>query len=81
MARPTVVKKLWELIRNRSLQDPSDKRRILCDDSFKAVFGVTHFTMFEMNKLLVSHFSPVVGTSATASSTSDEVDDEGEAEE
>lgn len=39
MSRPEVVKKIWDYVKAKGLQDPSDKRYILCDDSLKPVFG------------------------------------------
>lgn len=50
--RPQVVAKLWDYIRTNRLQDPSDKRTILCDAQMREAFGVQSMTMFEMNKLL-----------------------------
>ncbi|RFU25530.1 hypothetical protein B7463_g10813, partial [Scytalidium lignicola] len=31
LSRPQVVKKIWEYIKERDLQDPADKRQIICD--------------------------------------------------
>lgn len=50
--RPTVVKLLWDHIKGRDLQNPSDKREIMCDDALRAVFGKDKVTMFSMNKEL-----------------------------
>eukprot|EP01134_Creolimax_fragrantissima_P003554 CFRG3554T1 len=55
MSRTGVVKQLWVLIRQRELQDPSNKRIIICDQEFKDVFGVDSMSMFEMNRLLSNH--------------------------
>ena len=38
------------------LKDPSDKRRIICDDKLKELFGVDSFTGFTVSKLLTTHF-------------------------
>lgn len=38
------------------LQDPSDKRRILCDDKLKELFEVDSFHGFTMTKHLTAHF-------------------------
>ncbi|TRX98080.1 hypothetical protein FHL15_001290 [Xylaria flabelliformis] len=54
-----VVKKLWEHIKEKQLQDPTDKRQILCDESMQAVFKVTKVDMFQMNKLVGNHLYPV----------------------
>ncbi|EPY51368.1 RNA polymerase I upstream activation factor complex subunit Spp27 [Schizosaccharomyces cryophilus OY26] len=54
MSRPQTVKKLWEYIKANNLQDPNDKRTILCDDKMKHVFAVDSLHMFTMNKYLTS---------------------------
>ena len=61
MARPTVVKKMWERIKERGLQNPADKREIICDEEMRACFGVDKFTMFSMNKYLKAHLSSADG--------------------
>ena len=57
--RQTVVKKLWEYIKENKLQDPKDGRKILFDDRLAAVFGENgrrkSMTMLTMNKLLSKH--------------------------
>jgi hypothetical protein len=35
-----------------SIQDPGDKREIICDEKLRAVFGVSKINMFKMNKVL-----------------------------
>lgn len=52
LSRPQVVKHLWVYIKDRELQNPENKREILCDQNFKAVFGVEKIDMFKMNKVL-----------------------------
>lgn len=55
-SRPQVVKKLWEYIRANNLQNPENKREILCDDRFAAVMGGRKMvTMFSMNKYVGEH--------------------------
>ncbi|KDO35066.1 hypothetical protein SPRG_01130 [Saprolegnia parasitica CBS 223.65] len=54
-SRPQLVKKMWDYIRDHGLQDPSDKRTILLDDTLKGVFKRDSFTMFSMNKFLKRH--------------------------
>ena len=39
MSRPEVVKKIWAYVKLNNLQDPTDRRYIICDDSLKPVFG------------------------------------------
>jgi chromatin remodeling complex protein RSC6 len=38
LSRPQVVKKIWQYIKARDLQDPADKRQIRCDDKLQLVF-------------------------------------------
>ncbi len=51
-----VVKKIWEYIKAHNLQNPENKRNILCDEKLKAVFDKDEITMFEMAKLLQKHY-------------------------
>ncbi|KAL7919227.1 SWIB/MDM2 domain-containing protein [Trichoderma austrokoningii] len=55
LSRPQVVKALWDYIKAHSLQDPEDKRYIICDAAMKSVFGEDRIHMFTMNKLLSEH--------------------------
>ncbi|KAF7553320.1 hypothetical protein G7Z17_g3717 [Cylindrodendrum hubeiense] len=59
LSRPQVVKKLWEHIKANELQDPKDKRQILCDDKMQAVFKQAKVDMFRMNKDIGNHLYPV----------------------
>jgi upstream activation factor subunit UAF30 len=38
LPRPQVVSRLWEYIKANDLQNPADKREILCDDKLKKIF-------------------------------------------
>lgn len=51
-----MVKKVWDYIKAHDLQNPNDKREILCenDDKMRDVFG-KKTTMFRMNKTLSEH--------------------------
>jgi len=55
MSRPQVVKQLWNHIKGSNLQDPLNRKEIICDDGMKAVFGVERIDMFQMNKQLGNH--------------------------
>ncbi|HCB35518.1 MAG: hypothetical protein A2W52_03955 [Candidatus Taylorbacteria bacterium RIFCSPHIGHO2_02_49_25] len=58
MPRSEVVKKLWEYIKAKNLQDPSNKRNINADAALKKVFGGKNtVNMFEMTKLVAAHLS------------------------
>ncbi|KAK9053216.1 hypothetical protein SSX86_029848 [Deinandra increscens subsp. villosa] len=56
LARSDVVKRIWDYIKQNNLQDPSDKRQILCDDKLKELFDVETFNGFTVSKLLSTHF-------------------------
>ncbi|WWD20778.1 hypothetical protein CI109_105255 [Kwoniella shandongensis] len=55
LSRPQVVKHIWDYVKERSLQDQTDKRYILCDDKLFKVFHTERLHMFTMNKILVDH--------------------------
>jgi chromatin remodeling complex protein RSC6 len=57
LARTEAVKKVWEHIKKHNLQNPQNKRNILCDDALKTVMGKPEVTMFEMAGLLGKHLS------------------------
>ncbi|KAL7118907.1 hypothetical protein ACP275_02G030200 [Erythranthe tilingii] len=59
LARTEVVKKLWEYIREHNLQNPKDRRKILCDDALHQIFRVKSVDMFKMNKALSKHIWPL----------------------
>ncbi|KAL8555650.1 hypothetical protein ACS0TY_003455 [Phlomoides rotata] len=51
LPRTEIVKQLWAYIRKHNLQDPGNKRRIICDDALRLVFETDCTDMFKMNKL------------------------------
>ncbi|QLL32622.1 hypothetical protein HG536_0D01440 [Torulaspora globosa] len=51
LPRTEVVKKLWDYIKENELQNPQDRREIICDSQMEPIFG-KKMTMFSMNKLL-----------------------------
>ena len=59
LPRTEVTKRLWEYIKTHNLQNPANKRNILCDASLKAVMGKDEVTMFEMTGLVGKHLSQV----------------------
>lgn len=59
LSRPQTVKKIWEYVKARDLQDPNDKRQIRCDDAMRAVFKQDSVHMFTMNKILNTNLYPV----------------------
>ena len=66
LSRPQVVKGLWAYIKERNLQNPADRREILCDDALRAIFNRDKISMFDMNKELIQYV-PEVCTSAVPS--------------
>ncbi|KAK6462824.1 hypothetical protein DFJ63DRAFT_176136 [Scheffersomyces coipomensis] len=59
LPRPHVVKHLWAYIKDNDMQDPKDKRFIICDEKFQKLFKKKNVGAFEMNKLLSAHiFKP-----------------------
>lgn len=55
LPRTEIVKQLWAYIRKHNLQDPNNKRKIICDDALRVVFETDSTDMFKMNKLLSKH--------------------------
>ncbi|XP_073001031.1 uncharacterized protein [Typha latifolia] len=59
MPRTQIVKQLWAYIRKNNLQDPNNKRKIICNDELRVVFETDSTDMFKMNKLLAKHILPL----------------------
>ena len=55
--RTEVTKRLWAYIKEHKLQNPQNKRNILCDDKLRAVMGKDEVTMFEMTGLVGKHLA------------------------
>ncbi len=55
LARPQVIKKLWDYIKANGLQDATNKRAINADDKLLAVFGKPQVTMFELAGIVGKH--------------------------
>ncbi|CAG9134783.1 unnamed protein product [Plutella xylostella] len=56
MARHEVVKKVWALIKEKQLYDPSNRQFAICDDALYKVFQTKRFRTFGMMKYLKTHF-------------------------
>ncbi|KAL2477224.1 SWIB complex BAF60b domain-containing protein [Forsythia ovata] len=65
LARTEVVKRLWGYIREKNLQNPKNKRKILCDEALHGIFRVRSIDMFQMNKVLSKHIWPLDEAEAT----------------
>ena len=57
VARPAVIKKLWDYIKANGLQDATNKRNINADEKLLAVFGKPQVTMFELAGIVGKHLS------------------------
>jgi chromatin remodeling complex protein RSC6 len=55
LSRSQVVKQLWVYIKKHDLQDPDDKRQILCDAKLQKLFNRNSVSMFGMQSLLTPH--------------------------
>jgi chromatin remodeling complex protein RSC6 len=59
LPRTEATKRLWDYIKAHKLQNPANKRNILCDGPLQAVMGKDEVTMFEMTGLVGKHLLPV----------------------
>ncbi|XP_010538758.1 PREDICTED: uncharacterized protein LOC104812994 [Tarenaya hassleriana] len=76
LPRTEIVKQLWAYIRKNNLQDPSNKRKIICDDPLRVVFETDCTDMFKMNKLLSKHILPLDPTKESGQAKRVKVDAE-----
>ncbi|MEO6971872.1 MAG: DNA topoisomerase III [Rhodoferax sp.] len=59
VARPQVIKKLWDYIKANGLQDAANKRAINADAKLKPVFGKDQVTMFELAGIVGKHLTSI----------------------
>lgn len=52
LPRTEVTKKVWDYIKQHSLQDAVNRRMINADANLRAIFGKAQVSMFEMTKLI-----------------------------
>ena len=57
VARPQVIKKLWDYIKANGLQDAANKRAINADTKLLPVFGKPQITMFELAGIVGKHLA------------------------
>ncbi|XP_051178144.1 protein TRI1 [Lolium perenne] len=58
--RTEAIKRLWAYIKQNNLQDPADKKVIVCDEKLKVLFaGRERVGFLEVAKLLNPHFVKV----------------------
>jgi len=55
MARKDVVSKMWQIFKERQIQDPKNKQYVICDEQLEKLFKVKKFKAFGMMKILKSH--------------------------
>ena len=70
MARTEVVRQLWKYFKDHSLQDPKDKRFILCDARLKTIFQKDRINAFKMNQTLSNHLKSKTEVTSSSSSSS-----------
>mgnify|MGYP006378681043 FL=1 len=80
LPRPQVVSKIWVYIREHELQNPNDKREILCDEKLQKVMKKTKISMFKMNAMIGAHMLEKLDRSAYKHDEEDDVDDGDEEE-
>lgn len=56
--RTQVVKDIWSYIKEHNLQDPDNKKEIICDDKLRPIFG-DKISMFKMHGKLSKHLTKV----------------------
>ncbi|GMH35567.1 hypothetical protein BSKO_03435 [Bryopsis sp. KO-2023] len=55
ITRPNLTKFMWNYFKSNELQDPADRRHILCDEKLKALTNVDRFQAFSFMKFLKHH--------------------------
>ncbi|CCH59177.1 hypothetical protein TBLA_0B03360 [Henningerozyma blattae CBS 6284] len=51
LPRTQVVKRVWDYIKEHDLQNPKDRRQIICDEKMKPIFGKS-LDMFQLTKVI-----------------------------
>jgi chromatin remodeling complex protein RSC6 len=52
LPRTEIVKKIWDYIKKRDLQDKKNRRMINADEKLRPVFGKEQVSMFELAKIV-----------------------------
>ncbi|GKY93211.1 hypothetical protein MPSEU_000288900 [Mayamaea pseudoterrestris] len=76
MPRPQVVSEIWVYIKAHNLQNPSNKREIICDDALKKVMKKDKVTMFTMNQFITPHLLEKLDKGAYEHEAKNEVDED-----
>jgi len=53
--RPQITKFLWEYVKAKGLQDPSNKQFVLADETLRKLTGEERFKAFSFSKLIKDH--------------------------
>lgn len=72
VSRPEAVKLMWRYIRENNLQDPTDKRFIICDSKFEALFKKKRVNCFTMNKDISRHLFRLAEVAEEPEATGDD---------
>ncbi|KRX51820.1 Upstream activation factor subunit spp27 [Trichinella sp. T9] len=59
MRRSELVRRMWEIIKERNLLDPTNRAFVICDTQFEDIFKCKRFKAFTMMKYLKFHVSDV----------------------
>lgn len=59
VSRPEIVKRIWNVVRERGLLDARNRQYAVCDQELAQLFGRSRVRMFGMMKLLKRHISPL----------------------
>jgi chromatin remodeling complex protein RSC6 len=58
LPRTEIIKKIWDYIKKKGLQDKKNRRMINADEKLKLIFGgKTQISMFELAKIVNKHVS------------------------
>ncbi|KAH6826925.1 SWIB complex BAF60b domain-containing protein [Perilla frutescens var. hirtella] len=76
LPRTEIVRQLWAYIRKHNLQDPENKRKIICNDALRLVFETDCTDMFKMNKLLAKHILPLDPTKESVQAKKSKIEDD-----
>eukprot|EP01138_Halocafeteria_seosinensis_P010934 gb/GECG01011168.1/.p1 GENE.gb/GECG01011168.1/~~gb/GECG01011168.1/.p1 ORF type:complete len:897 (+),score=126.38 gb/GECG01011168.1/:1-2691(+) len=55
LSRPQVIKHLWEYFREHNLENPNDRRQVICDETLQRIFGERSLTMLSLQGLITPH--------------------------
>jgi upstream activation factor subunit UAF30 len=78
LPRPQAVAAIWVYIKANNLQNPENKREIICDEKLRAVMKKKKTTMFEMNALISPHFLEKLDKSAYQHDNEENNDSDGD---